>query len=102
MKSQEREVNVLLGRLVALEEEDSRQAQSVASLARVSEGKAVVGERIVGLARESGQRVPQSLSGDGESGLWPDAREDRQVVLREAEKSVPRRSWAGIDTLFIL
>jgi len=102
IKIQEQEVNVLLNRLVALEEEDSRQVWGVAPFARVSEGKAVVGERIEGTGRESGHGVPESLGGDGETGLLADAREETQVVLREMKEMKGRRSWDAIDTLFIL
>jgi len=102
MKSQEREVDVLLSQRVALEEDDSRHIWDIAPPTRFREDKAVVGEKIEGSGRESGHGLSESFGGDGETGLLADAGEDRQVVLQEAGKLARRRSRAGIDTLFVL
>jgi len=102
MRIQEQEVNVLLNRLVALEEEDSRQVWGVAPFARGTGAKTVVGEKIEGLGRESGHGVPESLGGDGETEYLVDGRDENQIVFREVGQAKTRRSWAGIDTLFVL
>ena len=103
MKTQEREVSVLINRLTALEQEEgSPQVWGAAPFARPGGPKAVIGDRIEGLGRESGHGLPESLGGDGNTGLLVDTRDANQVVLSDVSKVKEGRSWADINTLFVL